>query len=348
MAKPRASQIIVISRIMTTNIAQMSDEALASETKQAAHSERLATERLLALLIEVERRGLHLALGYSSMFVYCTRALHLSEQAAYSRITAARAAKRFPKLLGLLADGALTLSSVGLLAPHLTDETLDPLLDAAKHKSTRDVERLIANAHPQPDIPTQIRALPTVAGKQDESKQNRPSGLPLMAVPAVPAERKPPRVVVAPIAPTRYLLKLTISEDTHGKWQRARDLMRHAIPDGDADQILNRALTVLLDHVGRSKLAAVDRPRQAASTMPSGRHIPAAVRRTVWQRDQGRCAFVGSDGPCSEAGFLEFHHVVPFAAGGATDSDNLQLRCHAHNAYEATVFFGEQSAVHPR
>jgi hypothetical protein len=177
---------------MTTNIAQMSDKALAAETRQAAHIERLATERLLALLIEVERRGLHLALGYSSMFAYCTRALQLSEQAAYSRITAARAAKRFPQLLELLADGALTLSSVGLLAPHLTDETLEPFLEAAKHKSTRDVERLIANAHPQPDIPTQIRALPAVAGKQDESKRNWPSDLPLMAAPALPAQRVPP------------------------------------------------------------------------------------------------------------------------------------------------------------
>jgi hypothetical protein len=33
---------------------------------------------------------------------------------------------------------------------------------------------------------------------------------------------------------------------------------------------------------------------------------------------------------------------VPFAAGGATDAENIQLRCRAHNAYEATLF--EQSS----
>jgi hypothetical protein len=60
----------------------------------------------------------------------------------------------------------------------------------------------------------------------------------------------------------------------------------------------------------------------------------------VWQRDDSRCAFVGTEGRCAERGFLEFHHVVPFAEGGAATADNIQLRCRAHNAYEAEQFFG--------
>jgi hypothetical protein len=59
-----------------------------------------------------------------------------------------------------------------------------------------------------------------------------------------------------------------------------------------------------------------------------------------WARDEGRCAFVGDAGRCTERGFLEFHHVVPFAEGGATDAANLQLRCRAHNAFEAEEWFG--------
>lgn len=65
----------------------------------------------------------------------------------------------------------------------------------------------------------------------------------------------------------------------------------------------------------------------------------------MWARDGGRCAFVGADGRCNEVGFLEFHHVTPFAVGGATDAENLQLRCRAHNAYEVTLF--EQSVAPP-
>jgi 5-methylcytosine-specific restriction endonuclease McrA len=67
---------------------------------------------------------------------------------------------------------------------------------------------------------------------------------------------------------------------------------------------------------------------------------PAAVRREVWTRDEGRCAFVGTSGRCAERGFLEFHHLRPFAEGGETTAANLELRCRAHNAYEATWHFG--------
>jgi hypothetical protein len=49
--------------------------------------------------------------------------------------------------------------------------------------------------------------------------------------------------------------------------------------------------------------------------------------------------FVGSADRCSERGFLEFHHVVPHAVGGTADAENIQLRCRAHNAFEADLFF---------
>ena len=67
------------------------------------------------------------------------------------------------------------------------------------------------------------------------------------------------------------------------------------------------------------------------------------MTREVWRRDDGRCAFVGTDGRCTERGFLEFHHVRPYAAGGAATVANIQLRCRAHNGYEASLFFGREA-----
>jgi HNH endonuclease len=64
------------------------------------------------------------------------------------------------------------------------------------------------------------------------------------------------------------------------------------------------------------------------------------VRRAVWTRDAGRCAFIGTQGRCAETGCLEFHHVKPYADGGPATVDNIELRCRAHNAYEAELFFG--------
>ena len=106
--------------------------------------------------------------------------------------------------------------------------------------------------------------------------------------------------------------------------------MRHVVPNGDPAVILDRALTLLLEHLERRKLAEVKRPRARDVGQGKGRRVSAAVRRAVWARDHGQCAFVGTDGRCAERGFLEFHHAIPFADGGTTTVENLQLRCRSH------------------
>jgi 5-methylcytosine-specific restriction endonuclease McrA len=130
---------------------------------------------------------------------------------------------------------------------------------------------------------------------------------------------------------------VTIDEETQRKVERARDLLRHEIPDGDLAAIIDRALTLLVSKVERTKFGATPQPRtrQAAPVTTRSRRIPAAVRRAVWARDQGRCSFIGHDGRCGETGLLEFHHVIPFAASGPSTVENLELRCRPHNALEA-------------
>jgi 5-methylcytosine-specific restriction endonuclease McrA len=116
--------------------------------------------------------------------------------------------------------------------------------------------------------------------------------------------------------------------------------MRHAIPNGDPALIVERGLKLLVEHLERTRSAQTSRPRPANEARPGSRHVPAAVKRAVWARDQGQCAFEGKDGRCPERGFLEIHHVVPFVVEGETAVENLELRCRAHNAYEAEQFFG--------
>ena len=146
-------------------------------------------------------------------------------------------------------------------------------------------------------------------------------------------------------AATLVHLHLTLTLETHGKLRRAQALARHALPDGDLGSVLDRALTLLIGDLERRRFARVASPRPARAKSPGrGRHIPAAVRRTVSQRDDGRCAFVGRAGRCRETAFLEFHHVIPYTAGGATTVDNIQLRCRAHNQHEARNFFGDMQA----
>jgi hypothetical protein len=337
----------MIERDMTTifPVTHLSNEELLAEIKSLAARERHATAALVASLAELDERRLYLGEGYSSLFTYCTQALHLSEHAAYGRIEAARAARRFGLILELLADGAVTLTTICLLAPHLTAANHIEVLESARHKSKRDVEHLVAALRPKPAMPSSVRKLP--AARASDVLSMRPQAAepvqtelhPDPVSDSVPAQSKRP-AVVSPIAQAQYKIRITVSADTYDKLRRAQDLLRHTIPNGDPAVIFDRALTLLLTSLENTKLAAVTRPQAPRASAKTSRHIPAAVRREVWKRDGGQCAFLGNDGRCTERGFLEFHHVTPHATGGPTTVENLELRCRAHNAYESEQCFG--------
>jgi hypothetical protein len=152
---------------------------------------------------------------------------------------------------------------------------------------------------------------------------------------------------VTPLAPARYKVQFTVSRQTHDRLREAQDLLRHCIPTGDVAAIFDRALTLLLADLQRTRQGKADRPRASGPHGHQGRHIPAAIKREVWTRDGGCCALVGAHGRCSERGFLEYHHVVPHVDGGDTTAQNIELRCRPHNAYEAQRWagFGEEDSV---
>ena len=268
--------------------------------------------------------------------------LHLSEHAAYGRIEAARATRKFPELLNLLIDGSITLTTVTLLAPHLTPVNHREVLEEARRKSKRDVEHIVARLRPQTAVPPTVRKLPAPnrAGDPVALRPAEPRVLDeSLLVPTPPSLRA---ATVAPVAPERYRVQFTVTRETHDKLRRVQDLLRHSIPNGDPAAIFDRALTLLVADLEKAKLAATARPRAARSPGPGSRHIPAAVKRAVWKRDGGRCAFVGAHSRCRERGFLEFHHVLPYAAGGQAVVENVELRCRAHNVHEAEQYFGDR------
>ena len=337
---------------MTTNppsFTDLSDHDLLTTVQRLAGDEQRATAHLVASLAELDARRLYLGEGCSSLFTYCTQGLHLSEHAAYGRIEAARVVRRFPMILERLAGGEVTLTAIGLLASHLTPDNHHELLDAARHKSKREVEHLIATVRPQPPVRSSVRKLPSPSERPLASDAAPPCEMAGVSEPPPqpPAARLVSESAARPavirlLAPERYKVQFTVSAETFEKLRRAQDLMRHRVPDGDVAVIVDRALTLLLEHLDKTKLAA-RRPRAARDTVQGSRTIPAAVRRQVWTRDEGRCGFVGTHGRCTEHGFLEFHHLVPFAAGGEATANNIELRCRAHNQYEADQYFGGQA-----
>jgi hypothetical protein len=328
------------------SFSNLSDDQLLAEVKRLVAHERSATAALIRSLMELDARRLYLGEGCSSLFTYCTQILRLAEGSAYNRIEAARAARRFPIILDVLDDGSVTLTAVRLLAPHLTHDNHRDVLASARHKTKREVELLIAALSPKPDTRSVVRKLAMPSVVAIPLPAGTPCPEPIAAVEhrpeasAADITESPRRAHLAPLTPERYKVQLTISRETHDRLRRIQDLLRHVIPNGDPAEIFDRALTVLLADLERRRYAATPNPRAGRNQAVQSRHIPAAVKREVWKRDEGRCAFVGAKGRCNETGFLEFHHVEPFAAGGGAAATNIELRCRAHNQFEASLYFG--------
>jgi 5-methylcytosine-specific restriction endonuclease McrA len=345
--------------------AVLSDAVLLARVAALAGSEREASAELVAHLAVLDTRPeAYAARGYGSLFGYCTQALRLSEDAACNRIEAARACRRFPLILDRLASGALSLTTVRLLSRHLTKENHESVLARAVGRRRHEIDALLAELTPRPELPPSVRRLPSVtAGRLplQPTSQSAPAGSISPAEvapepgPAPPRPVQVSRPIVQATAPTRYRVQFTVAQETHEKLRRLQALLRREIPDGDPGAIFDRALTLLLDKVEKAKLGTVAGSKPVESIRPRTdkvhksefrtRHIPRPVRRAAWQRDGGQCAFVSQSGRrCAERAFLEFHHVKPYARQGPATVDNISLRCRRHNQYEAELVFGRRGA----
>ena len=302
---------------------------------------------LLAYLAEVDKRKLYLKQGWTSMHRYCTEVLHFAEGTAYHRIAAARAARAFPLLLERMHEGALHLAGANLLAPRLTPENHVELLDLARHKTKRAIEVLLADRAPKPDVPARVRQLPeprpAPAGRVP-SEIPRPTPEPETTsrklAPPTPCAPSP---APSPLGGRRFKIQFTGSEALYDKLREAQALLSHQVPCGDLAEIFHRALTLLVEDAKRKKFAQTPRPRSEV-TRKSGtasRHIPAEIKRAVFARDGGRCAFVATNGRrCGSRDLVEYHHRDPWARAKRHSVDRIELRCRGHNHYAAVQDYG--------
>jgi hypothetical protein len=352
---------------------------------------------VVAHIAEVDERGLYAHAAFPSMFVYVTKVLHLSEREAYLRITVARASRNHPVLLTMLADGRLHLTAIGMLAPHLTHENRDRILERATHKSKRQIEEMVAEIAPRPDVPAVVRKLPdrpmlpkevqpvtpnrggspAIEFRPDATLELRPDGVAASEsghAPAAPHTSSPvvaspaPPSVIQPLSPGRYKVQFTASAEFYRKLERLRALMSSQAPGSDLAAVIEEAVSEKLERLEARRFARTRAPRQAAAEKkalrqipaetktvgspegaPNSRHIPAAVRRTVHERDGGRCCFVDALGRrCPEQNRVEFHHRHPFGLGGDHSPANVGLMCPAHNAYLAECDYGRVAIARHR
>ena len=346
------------------------DRELTSRLEELRRAERAGCVEILHHLNEVERRGLHLRLGYASLFAYCTERLHYSESAAARRVQAARCLRRFPRVAPLLQSGEINLITLGLVANIVTEATLDPWLDRIRGKTQREVEAIAAtvrppltlrdrarvvnvavpSASPLPLAPTapasagaSTSCAPMFASSSDASSQSgapsEPGGL-VNSFANSQTGGKESFTIVA--TQPKVYIQFLADQSFMAKYRTAAALLSNKIPKLTFEAVFVALIEEFIRrhapterHLRREHAAA--RGHNAADRAP----VPLRTRDAVFTRDNGRCTYVGSDGKrCDETIRLHVDHIRPIARGGTNDALNLRLLCARHNQLQAERILG--------
>jgi hypothetical protein len=344
-----------------TLLTALSDEALVSKLQTLVQKHNRTDAELIRAIGEVDHRRLYRDHACSSMFVYCTQRLGLSEDAAYRRIRVAREARKLPGILDHLEAGHIHLTGLSLLCPHLTRANANGLLRRARGKTKRQVQELVAALAPRADVPASIRKVPAprrsqlvpepvVASPTTEPKGGRQAPPSPQLVPEPVANAKssdsgvlrlvpPSPVTVEPLSGQRYHIHFTAGAVLKKKLDQAMELS----PVGTGlEAVIESAVSAYVDTLRNKRFGVAGRKRRPVKN-PGSRYITKAIKREVFERDGGVCTFEDAQGHrCTERKGLEYDHIVPHARGGPGTVDNLRLRCRAHNQLHAEACFGAQ------
>ncbi|HET6897730.1 MAG TPA: hypothetical protein VFK70_05255, partial [Vicinamibacteria bacterium] len=194
-------------------------------------------------------------------------------------------------ILEHLASGALSLSTVRLLRPHLTPENHEAVLAAASGRTRQEILEQIARLAPRPDVPSTVRKLPAVTVPAPSAPTATSAASEPEASILTPPARRP---IIEPTSPERYRVQFTVGKETHDRLRRLQALLRREIPNGDPAAIFDRAVTLLLEKVEKEKIGATQKPRPISpgTDRSRSRHTPNESKRVAWRQERGQCGFV--------------------------------------------------------
>lgn len=276
------------------NLTHLTDTTLLNDTQFLVKKENKITTKILHHLKEIERRRLFADLGYSSLFAYATKELGYSESAAYRRIQGARLLKDLPQIERKIETGELSLTNISQASQFFKEmkfngpKEKEAVLSKIENSSKRECEKILLELKGNKEAPTQ----PEKIRRNSASTQE---------------------------------LKFTVTDHTIEKLKELKDLLAHE-KDKSMDELLNIMLDGTIAQIKKKKFKVDSKPqRPLPPAKAHSRHVPAAIKREVFQRDKGKCSNCGSTHK------IQYDHQLPFALGGESSGRNLRILCFSCN-----------------
>jgi len=239
-----------MNKLSVGDLVGVSDGLLTERLYELGGKEREVVVEQLIYLAEIERRNLHLELGFASMFELCQRYLGHTKSTAFRRSTAARLLARFPVLAEHLRDGRLCVTTLVALRDVLVEDRLDEILSRAAGKTEDEVKELVAALQPKPAPLDLFRRLPTPTAAPAPIFSFSPA-------PTSPAARPPAKI--EPITDELRVLRITVGRDFADDLARAR-----AAFGGDIPQVIHHCLRVALIKEEKRRRGTGQAQRRAA------------------------------------------------------------------------------------
>ena len=268
----------------------LDDVQLLAALSSLVRRENDSLSDLLAHLAELDERGLCVAMGYSSLFAYCTEALGFCKSSAGRRIAAARVYREYPEAFTRVANGELQLSVLCALRPHLSAKNASELFAACSRKSYEQVEVLLAARFPKPDVRDLVRRLPAVApsappapstprapymgsevvavgpielepGTGSAHATAAPTLAPTEPMRSEGAQAPTGRGAVKPLSVDRFSVNFTADGEFRELLDEVRALMSHSEPKGDLHAVMKRGLEALRSELLKTRFGVGRKPR---------------------------------------------------------------------------------------
>jgi hypothetical protein len=348
----------------------LSTEELDRSVAELVRAENRHVALVIAHIAAISRRKGELERGYPNLFEYCVRRLNLSEGSVALRIQVANVARRFPQVLASLAEGKISLSVAGRLAPHLLEENVERLLQDCAGMSKRAVEEYLVALKPKPAFEPSIRRRPSSATKTEGNSREAEEGTsktaersgtapPLEEARSLPSPAPPG--LLEPACLELYNFRFAAGKAFKEKLVRLAEVLGVENPERNMAEVLERALDLALERKDpqerqerrlereqrRGASSGGPRPGEirggnpGASAPAKSRYIPLEVRERVLAKAGYRCEFSGPDGVrCSSRTGLEIEHERPFGIFRSHDERFLRAFCPGHNLLSAERAYG--------